>query len=428
MVSELNLPYNNEAEVSLLSCIMQDGGILPKLKIEHEDFYSTEHQWMFKYLTEMKGQVIDMITLSSHIGQHTDRVGGISKIAEIAGYVYTTVGWEQYEQIIAKHSMQRRVIKECYVISMQGENLDIDQAKISLLKACKNTGKREIPIVSMEEVARRMLIRVDHQIENPEHIIGVPSGFLEVDSHTGGFMKGEVTVIAGRPAMGKTAFAWNSVVNTADAENPVGVFSLEMTEEQTAVRYLSSMGEIDNTIIRTGNLKQQYAKITRVLGNMSTLPIYHVFRSGLTVEDIYEQTEYMVEMYGVKMVVIDYVQLVKPTKGIMNREGQVSHVSNTLKTMAKNLDIPVIVLAQLNRGVESRENKRPMLSDLRESGAIEQDSDVVIFLYRDEYYNRDSQDKGIAEVLFAKGRMFKTGMKKLGWEGQFTKFKDIIGG
>ncbi len=430
-------PQNVEAEQAVLGTVLiQDKSLLKIVEIlSAEDFYRDSHKAIYEAMVTLfeKREPHDLITVSNLLSDQNklDNIGGPAYLASLTNVIPFTGTLVHHAQIIRKKSILRRLIQtstevasRCYDAQDDIETL-VDEAEktiFEIAQARKNQG-----FESMSKIVPRAFDRITKLSDRKEHITGVATGYEELDKMTAGLQPSDLIILAGRPSMGKTALAMNMVQYAALVDKiPVAVFSLEMSMEQLALRLLCSIGRIDSQHIRTGRLlDSDWPKLTRATGMLTDAPIYIDDTAGISVLEMRAKARRLKSEHDLGLVVVDYLQLMQGKSGIENRAQEISDISRSLKAMAKELEVPVIALSQLNRSLESRNDKRPQLSDLRESGAIEQDADVIMFIYRDEVYNRaeDNPNRGLAEIIVGKQRNGPIGMVKLTFLAEFTTFE-----
>ncbi|MDD5603743.1 MAG: replicative DNA helicase [Eubacteriales bacterium] len=431
-------PQNVEAERSVLGSMLLDKEAIPVSTeiLKSGDFYREDNREIFEAILELfdHGEPIDMITVSDQLKKRgtLDRTGGIAYLAELADSVPTTSNIKHYAGIVEEKSLLRKLIKASSDIVEMGyadseEASDIlEKAEQSIFNVLqKRSGKGFTHIKDVLVEAFNMLEKL---YNSKGKYTGIPSGFIDLDDRTSGFQKSDLILIAGRPSMGKTAFALNIAQFAAvHYKIPVAVFSLEMSKEQLVTRMLCSEVMIDSQKMRTGRLDDEdWKKIAISLGPLSEAPVYIDDSAGISITEIRAKCRRLKLEKDLGLVIIDYLQLMQGSGGRNeNRQQEISEITRSLKILAKEINIPVITLSQLSRAPEARTDHRPLLSDLRESGAIEQDADIVMFLFRDEFYNQDSEKKGIAEIIIAKHRNGPTGTIELKWLGEYTKFANL---
>jgi replicative DNA helicase len=411
--------------------------VISAIEVLKEDaFYREDNKAIFKAIVNLysKSEPIDIITVKSELVENgnLERIGGLEYLAELPERVPTTANVEKYIKIVDEKAMLRRLINSANELVALGYNetenvdtiMDMAEKNIFDLAQKKNT-KGYTPI---KDVLVESFAELEKLYNQKGKLSGISTGFIDLDYKTAGLHNSDLIIIAARPAMGKSAFAINIATNAAIMSNlPVAIFNLEMSKEQVGNRILCSEAMVDSNKVRTGQLDDDdWMKLASTLGRLSEAPIYIDDTPGISIMEVRAKCRKLKLEKNIGLVVIDYLQLVQGSgKKNSSREQEISEISRSLKILAKELDIPVIALSQLSRGAEKRDDKRPMLSDLRESGAIEQDADIVMFLYRDDYYNEDSEKKNIAEVILAKHRGGSTGTVDLAWMGSYTKFANL---
>lgn len=429
-------PQSIEAEKSVLGSMMIDKNVIAQAVeiLRAEDFYRDAHKYIFKSIVEMyqRDEPIDEITLLEHL-KSTDRLeksGGISYITEIGSSVLTTANVKSYIKIVEDKATLRKlidsstkIIESCYNNQDDVEKvIDVAEQKIFDLAERKSSSDFE----PLSDILERGFEQIETLFNNKGEVTGVGSGFKDLDDLTSGFQKGDMILIAARPSMGKTTFALNIAEHAALREGKsVVIFSLEMSKEQLAYKLLCSEANVDMLKLRTGNLEDKdWENIARASGPLSSAKIYIDDTAGVSIMEMRSKCRRLKIEYGIDLILIDYLQLMSGS-GEESRQQEVSEISRNIKAIAKEMQCPVIALSQLSRAPEQRADHRPMLSDLRESGSIEQDADLVMFLYRDEYYNKETEEKNVAECIIAKQRNGPVGNVKLAWIGQFSKFGNL---
>ena len=421
-------PHDLEAEQAIIGSMLTDrDAVISAIEIlKEEDFYREDNKAIYT--------AIDIITLKDELESmgKFEQVGGLEYLAELPEKVPTTANAMKYIKIVEEKSTLRRLIKTANEIIELGYSPteDVEDIMEGAEKKIFNImqEKNQKGYAPIKDVLVESFTKLEELYNRKQHITGVPSGFTELDYRTAGFHGSELILIAARPAMGKTAFALNIATNAAVKANvPVAVFSLEMSKEQLVNRILCSESMVDSNKVRTGKLEEDdWTKLAGAIGPLSEAEIFIDDTPGINITEIRAKCRKLKLEKNIGMVVIDYLQLIQGSnKRGGSREQEISEISRSLKILAKELDVPVIALSQLSRAAEQRPDHRPMLSDLRESGAIEQDADIVMFLYRDDYYNQDSDKKDIAEIIIAKHRGGSTGTVELLWLGSYTKFVNL---
>jgi replicative DNA helicase len=432
-------PHNTEAEQSILSAILIENNTLPEVLeiLSDQDFYREAHRKIFKAMVELfeKNEPADLVTLTNLLKERGQlgSLGGASYLAELVDTVPMAVNAAHYARIVQEKASLRRLIEQAAAITTRcfedkGDVEEIlDFAERSIFDISEN--KIKPSFYTLGELLTDTYKAVEEAYENKVLVTGVPTGFQGLDGKTSGFQPGDLIVIAGRPSMGKTALALNIARNASlETVEPAAVFSLEMSKEQLSLRMLSAEARIDSSRMRGGFLSESdLARINRAAGALYDIPIYIDDSPAISALEIRAKARRMKMDKGLGLVVVDYLQLMRGRASAERRELEISEISRSLKALAKELNIPVVALSQLNRKVEERTNKRPVLSDLRESGAIEQDADVILFIYRDEVYHKeeDNPNKGIAELILAKQRNGPIGSVKLAFLATYTRFEDL---
>lgn len=432
------MPHNQEAEQSVIGAIFLEPQALVTASevLVPEDFYNAAHKLIFETMLTLNDQrtAIDTVTIAEELSNKNllDDVGGITYITEVASAVPTAANVAFYASIVAEKSVLRRLIRTATKIVEDGYTREDEVAEL--------LGEAEKQI--MEVASRKnssdfkhikgvLVETYDHveQLQNRQgDITGIPTGFRDLDKLTAGFQRGDLIIVAARPSVGKTAFALNvaQAVGTKTDEN-VAIFSLEMGAEQLVMRMLCAEGNIDAQVLRTGALTtEDWGKLTLAMGALSRAGIYIDDAAGIRINDIRAKCRRLKQEHGLGMILIDYLQLIQGSgKAGQNRQQEVSDISRSLKGLARELEVPVIALSQLSRGVEQRQDKRPMMSDLRESGSIEQDADIVAFLYREDYYDKETEDANTIEIIVAKQRNGPTDTVKLAFKKEYNKFVSV---
>jgi replicative DNA helicase len=430
-------PHSVEGEQSLLGALLLDADAFDEVaaQIKADDFYKESHRHIYRAMEQIstRKEAIDVVTLVQQLRdeERLDAVGGIAYIASLSNAVATAANVTHYAGLVRKKSLLRRVIQlstetaeSCYGDVGDVEAF-INEAEAKLLSLASE--KATNPVRSLKDVVRDAYYQIEALYEKEESITGVPSGFVDLDYITAGWQSSDLIIVAARPAMGKTAFTLNMACNSAMRFGRSVLFcSLEMSATQLAMRLMASEARVDVSRLRTGGLKEhEWSRLISATASLSKASIFIDDTAGLTPQMLSSRARRLKVEHGLDMIMIDYLQLMNTSSKTQSREQQISEVSRTLKMLAKELHIPVMALAQLNRGVEARADKRPMLSDLRESGAIEQDADIISFVYRDEYYNPESDKKGIAEIIIGKHRSGSTGTVELRFFPEFTRFENL---
>jgi replicative DNA helicase len=430
-------PQNIEAEQSVIGCMLLDKEVIPTITkiLKPEDFYRQDHREIYEAVMDLfdKAEPVDLITVSEQLKVRGtfDNVGGLEYLTNLATSVLTISNAKHYAKIVEEKSILRKLIRTSSdIINMGYEaseevSIVLDKAEKAIFDILQKRNSQGL--LHIKEVLVDTFNRLEELYNQKGYITGIATGFTDLDYKTAGLQNSDLILVAARPAMGKTSFALNIAQYAALYQNvPTAVFSLEMSKEQLTNRILCSEVMVDSQKMRTGKLEDEdWKKIARALGPLSEAPIYIDDTPGATVMEIRAKCRKLKLEKNLGLVVIDYLQLMQGRGRSENRQQEISEISRSLKILAKEINIPVITLSQLSRAPEARTDHRPMLSDLRESGAIEQDADLVIFLYRDDYYKPDSDKKNIAEVIIAKHRNGSTGTIELRWFGEYTKFTNL---
>ena len=431
-------PSDVEAEQAVLGSMLTDkDAVISAIEVlKEEDFYREDNKAIYRAILNLysSSEPIDIITVKAELASigKLEAIGGLEYLAELPDKVPTTANVEKYIKIVEEKSILRSLIKTANEIITLGYDeaneadtiMDEAEKKIFNIMQKKAT-KTYTPI---KDVLVETFAKLEKLYNEKKHVTGVPTGFSDLDYKTAGLHNSDLILIAARPAMGKSAFALNLATNAAVRANvPVAIFSLEMSKEQMVNRILCSEAMVDSNKVRTGKIEEDdWGKLAGALGPLSESEIYIDDTPGISVMEIRAKCRKLKLEKNIGLVVIDYLQLVQASNNRRgSREQEISEISRSLKILAKEINVPVIALSQLSRAPEQRPDHRPMLSDLRESGAIEQDADIVMFLYRDDYYNEDSEKKNVAEVIIAKHRSGSTGTVELLWLGNYTKFANI---
>ena len=431
-------PHDIEAEQAVIGSMLTDkDAVVDSIEVlKSDDFYRQDNKTIYEAITNLynRAEPIDIITVKAELislGKF-EAVGGLEYLAVLPDKVPTTANVEKYIRIVEEKSVLRKLIKASNELIDLGyaetEDLDtiMDQAEKKIFEISQ--GKNQKGYTPLKDILVETFAEIEKLYNQKEPITGIPTGFADLDYKTAGLHNSDLVLVAARPAMGKSAFALNIATNAAmQAKVPVVIFNLEMSKSQLVNRILCSEAMVDSNKIRTGKIEEDdWVKLATALGPLSEAPIYIDDTPGITVTEIRAKCRKLKLEKNIGLIVIDYLQLIQGTgKRNASREQEISEISRSLKILAKELDVPVIALSQLSRAAEQRADHRPMLSDLRESGAIEQDADIVMFLYRDDYYNPDTEKKNIAEVIMAKHRAGSTGTVELLWLGNYTKFVNI---
>ena len=439
-------PHSLEAEQSILGGLLLDNDAADRIGdlVYEEDFYSESHRIIYRHILALAGdgKPADVVTLSEALGslQKLDYVGGLAYLGALVANVPTAANIRHYAQIVRERSILRQLAATAGEIADSAFNpmgrnarmvLDEAEAKVLHIAEQGSRGQR-----TFQELKHLLVIAVDrietlYNRDNPSDVTGVATGFADLDKETAGLQPGDLVIVAGRPSMGKTALALNIGEYVAiDLKLPVVVFSMEMGASQLAMRMIGSVGRLDQHKLRTGRLAaDDWEKLSTALGRLSEAPMLIDETPALNAIEVRSRARRLQKQYGqLGLVIVDYIQLMQAQSAGENRATEISEISRSLKALAKELKVPVVALSQLNRSLEQRPNKRPVMSDLRESGAIEQDADVILFIYRDEVYNEDTPDKGTAEIIIGKQRNGPIGTVRLTFLGEYTRFENFSPG
>jgi replicative DNA helicase len=447
-VAQLRVPpHSIEAESSVLGGLLLDNGAWDRMGdlLTDADFYRYEHRLIFSAIGGLVNATkpADVITVYEQLQAQgkADEIGGLSYLNSLAQYVPSAGNIRRYAEIVRERSILRKLVAASDEIATQAFNTQgkavdkiLDEAEQKIFNIGEEGSRMKQGFQAMDTLVVQLLDRVQEMADNPNDITGVPTGFYDLDRMTSGMQAGDLIILAARPSMGKTSLAINIAEHVALHEGlPVAVFSMEMGASQLAVRIVGSIGRIDQTHLRTGKLTDdEWPRLTEAIEKLRNVQLHIDETPGLTVSELRANARRLARQCGGKLglIVVDYLQLMSVSSGMSdeNRATAVGEISRGLKMLAKELGCPVIALSQLSRGVESRTDKRPMMSDLRESGAIEQDADVIMFIYRDDYYNKDSKEPGVSEIIISKQRNGPTGTVKLAFIKPLTKFENLASG
>ena len=436
--SQLRVPPSNlDAEESVLGAAMISADAVNTVMdhLDPADFYKPAHQLIFEAIVELfdANQPVDAVTVSDSLRrrEQLDRMGGIAYLTGLIDRVPTASNVDYYATIVEENSQRRRLLEAGSIVGgLAFEDADIaevmDQAEQAVFKVAeKRMGDGLVPV---SPLINATLEQIEELGSRGSEITGIPTGFKDLDRKLAGLHPANLVVIAARPSMGKSTLATNIALNVARTDNTVAIFTLEMSRDEVVQRLLCSLGRIDSQKLRTGQLgEQQWQRVAAAAGQLFEAPIYVDDSASLTVTEIRAKCRRLKRQRGLELVVVDYIQLMTGgNRRTENRQQEIAEISRGLKNLARELHVPIIAVSQLNRALEQRQDKRPMLGDVRESGAIEQDSDVVMFIYRDEYYNPENvENRGVAEVNVAKHRAGATGRVDMTFLGEFTLFSDL---
>lgn len=443
-VAALKLPpHSIEAEQSLLGGLLLDNSAWDRIAdiVSETDFYRDDHRRIFAQIRRLieTGRPADVVTVFEAI-EHANQVeqtGGLAYLAEIANATPSAANIRRYAEIVHERAVLRKLVAvgdEIAAAALNPAGRDVksllDAAEQKVFEIADAGARLSQGFQAITPLLGEVVDRIEklYHRENPSEITGLATGFHDLDRITSGLQAGDMIVVAGRPSMGKTAFALNIAEHVAvEQRKPVAIFSLEMSGPQLAMRFLSSVGRLDQTKIRTGRLSEEdWEKMSVALGKLHEAPIHIDETGALNPSDLRARARRLHRQFGpLSLIVIDYIQLMSSVKDNENRATEISEISRSIKALAKELQVPVIALSQLSRKVEERNDKRPLMSDLRESGAIEQDADIILMMYREEYYKPDTTEKGVAEVIIGKHRNGPTGVVKLTFLGEYTRFENF---
>src|SRR3954449_5266522 len=434
-------PQNEEAETSVLGAILLSeqalDGLMIDVKLRPEDFYRERHRLIFRAMLRLKDKAepepIDALTVSEELarGGELEEAGGPAYVHSLANLVPAAGNVRHYARIVKEHALMRRLLSEARkiqddVFSFQGPPADlIEQAESALFRIAHED--RTGDLRAIEDVLHDELDKLELISREGVSMTGTPSGFSDIDELTGGFQPGNLVVLAARPSMGKSALMINMAENAAvDHEKPVALFSLEMSETELAQRFIASQAKLNGDDLRKGRVRQdRWPKVVKATERLASAPLFIDDSSDIGIMELRAKCRRLHSKHELGMIVVDYLQLMRPEPGADSRVEQIGQISRGLKQLARELKVPVIAVSQLSRAVESRPDKKPLLSDLRESGQIEQDADLVMFIYRDEYYNRDTERPGEADVIIAKHRNGPVGDVILTFLSRYPKFANL---
>ena len=434
-------PHSEDAEQSLLGGIMLEERAWDRVAdiVSGMDFYRPDHRLIFAAMGDLveRNQPLDAITVGDHLQRQDklDDAGGRAYLARLVGNTPGAANIRRYASIVREHAMLRQLIEVGGDIAASGFESEgrqveelVDQAEQRVFEIAERGQRSGAGFIAVKEMVQPSIDRLDALSKSEGGITGVASGFEDLDKLTAGLQAGDLIVIAGRPSMGKTTLALNIAENAAIGHDlATGVFSMEMPKEQVAMRMIGSIGRVNQSHLRSGRLTEDdWTRINSAGSMMSHAPIFIDDAPGLTPIEVRARSRRLKREHGLGMVVVDYLQLMQVGGSIENRATEISEISRSLKSLARELNVPVVALSQLNRSVEQRNDKRPVMSDLRESGAIEQDADVIIFIYREEVYDSETPRKGVAEIIIGKQRNGPTGTFLLTFKGEFTRFESHI--
>jgi replicative DNA helicase len=437
-------PHSVEAEQSVLGGLLLEAGALDKVTdiLTKEDFYRQEHRHIFTHIVRLSEQAkpVDVITVAESLENagELDKVGGLHYLGSLAQNVPSAANIRRYGEIVRERSVMRKLVEVGSEIASSAYNPSgrdaaelLDEAERRVFEIAEAGSKGKQGFFSMPPLLTQVVERIEtlYGREDNSDVTGTATGFSDLDRMTSGLQAGDLIIVAGRPSMGKTAFSINIAENIALDGKAVAVFSMEMGATQLAMRMLGSVGKLNQHDLRTGRLQDDdWARLTHALGRLNDAPLFIDETPALSALELRARSRRLHRQQGeLGLIVVDYLQLMggSNARASENRATEISEISRSLKSLAKELQVPVIALSQLNRSLEQRPNKRPVMSDLRESGAIEQDADLILFIYRDEVYNPDSPDKGKAEIIIGKQRNGPIGKVELAFRGEYTRFENL---
>ena len=435
-------PHSVEAEQSVLGGLLLDNSAWDRCAdvIGEQDFYRHDHRLIYRHINKLveASKPADVITVveSLELSGEAANVGGLAYLGALAKNTPSAANIRRYAEIVRERSVMRKLVEvgtaiadSAYSPGGRDARQLLDEAESKVFEIAEAGARGQQGFVELQPLLTQVIERIDelYHRDNPSDVTGTPTGFTDLDSMTSGLQPGDLVIIAGRPSMGKTALALNIAEHVGvDNRMPVGVFSMEMGGTQLAMRMLGSVGRLDQHRLRTGRLRDEdWPRLTHAVGKLNDAPIHIDETPALNALELRARARRLHRQYGkLGLIVVDYLQLMSSTSQGENRATEISEISRSLKALAKELQVPLIALSQLNRSLEQRPNKRPVMSDLRESGAIEQDADLILFIYRDEVYNPDSQDKGTAEIIIGKQRNGPIGTTRLTFIGEHTRFQN----
>src|SRR4051795_3105909 len=439
-------PHSIEAEQSLLGALLLDNQAFDRVAdlVTGEDFYRDDHRRLWRHIARLTeaGKPADVVTVSESVeaSEDKDKTGGPAYLGALAQNTPSALNVRRYAELVRERAVQRRLAQVATgiaesALAPSGKEVGqlLDEAESKIFQIAESGARKDQGLIGIAPILARVYERIDHlhNQDNPSDVTGVPSGFTDLDQRTAGLQPGDLIIIAGRPSMGKTAFALNIAEHVAlhpSVRLPVAVFSMEMSSSQLAMRMLSSIARVDAHKLRTGRLSdEEWSQLTDAMGRLHEATIHVDEGAALNALEVRARARRLKREYSkLGLVIVDYLQLMSSTSQGENRATEISEISRSLKALAKELEVPVIALSQLSRAVEQRNDRRPMMSDLRESGAIEQDADVILFIYRDEVYFPDKEEaKGRAEVIIGKQRNGPIGRVDLTFLGRYTRFANF---
>ena len=436
---EQSVPFAEEAEAGIISAMFKDREVIQDIVqlVRDTDFYKPENAILFKAILEIdeSGQSVDLVTMTNKLRKENllEKAGGVFYLGQIAAAPSTVYNVKQYAKIVQEKSTMRQLIRisdsirnRCFDDAEPVESI-LDDAERLVLDISKQRQRNDVTRV--DEIVPTNLEKIEEAAKQEDEITGIPSGFIDLDHMTNGWQRSDLIILAARPAMGKTALCLNMAANAAiDYHYPVAIFSLEMSKEQLVMRMLAAAARIDQKRLRTGQLNpDEWGAFLQKIGPLTSAPIYIDDTPAITIRELRAKARRLQSREGdLGLILVDYLQLMGGSGNSENRQQEVSEISRSLKALARELNVPIIALSQLSRTVEQAKDKRPQLSHLRESGSLEQDADIVLFIHREEYYNEDTDRRGIADVIIAKHRNGPTGTVELAFQNELTRFDNLI--
>lgn len=438
-------PHSLEAEQSLIGGLLLDNTAWDRVAdlASETDFYRDDHRRIYRHIARLVelGKPADVVTVFESLEKsgEAEQAGGLAYLGEIANNTPSAANIRRYAEIVRERAILRRLVSvgdeiAASALTPSGKDAKVllDEAEAKVFEIAEAGSRHASGFVPIQPILGKVVERIQelYDRDNPADITGVPCGFTDLDAITSGLQATDMLIVAGRPAMGKTTFALNIAEHVAIEQGlPVAIFSMEMPGTQLAMRFIASVGRLNQQHLRTGRLSDDdWQRLTYALGKLHEAKIYIDETPGINPIDLRARSRRLARQYGtLGLIVIDYLQLMTSTREADNRAAELSEISRSVKSLAKELKVPIIALSQLNRSLEQRPNKRPVMSDLRESGAIEQDADIIMFIYRDEVYNPDSAEKGTAEIIIGKHRNGPIGTVRLTFIGESTRFENFAG-
>lgn len=441
-------PHSLEGEQSVIGGLLLENSALDRVAdiLNAGDFYRHDHRLIYQHIASLinNNKPADIVTVAESLENSSElsSVGGIAYLGALAQNTPSSANIRRYAEIVRERAMVRQLIEVSSGITdsafnPQGRDAKklLDEAESKILQIAESGNRANQGFSSVQEILPGVLNRIDelYQRDNQNGVTGISTGFEDLDNFTSGFQPGDLIIVAGRPSMGKTAFSINIAENIAlGSKLPIAIFSMEMGSAQLVTRMIGSIGRLDQQRMRNGSLEDEdWVRLTTAVGKLNDAPIYIDEGAGLSAFELRARARRLQRQTGqLGLIVVDYIQLMASSsdKANENRATEISEISRSLKSLAKELNVPVVALSQLNRSVEQRQDKRPVMSDLRESGAIEQDADLILFIYRDEVYNKDTEQKGTAEIIISKQRNGPIGTVRLTFLGEHTRFENYTHG